>query len=195
MGRRYERGDVAGPSSCVHQNTAFWRSTVRLADRFLISSFWRGCRDLAVASVVDALAICRSAGTHLRRTRLECRGLVPTTATTCATQRKEERATPDWRDPKSGVSCVSTASSTNRAYSRSAIGASNCHPRPASASHIWNYLFEVPGCAAQVLRNASGRYPLYRLIQRYGMDSMRRARSRVESRISGFVSLKYSFDA
>ena len=30
----------------------------------------------------------------------------------------------------------STASSTNRAYSRSAIGASNCHPRPASASHI-----------------------------------------------------------
>jgi hypothetical protein len=40
-----------------------------------------------------------------------------------------------------------------------------------------------------------GRYPLYRLIQRYGMDSMRRARSRIESRISGFVSLKYSFDA
>jgi hypothetical protein len=32
----------------------------------------------------------------------------------------------------------STASSTNRAYSRSAIGASNCQPRPASASHIWN---------------------------------------------------------
>jgi hypothetical protein len=47
----------------------------------------------------------------------------------------------------------STASSTNRAYSRSAIGASNCHPRPASASHIWNYVFEVPGCAAHVLRN------------------------------------------
>jgi len=30
----------------------------------------------------------------------------------------------------------STASSTNRTNSRSAIGASNCHPRPASASHI-----------------------------------------------------------
>jgi hypothetical protein len=29
-----------------------------------------------------------------------------------------------------------TASSTNRAYSQSAIGASNCHPRPAYASHI-----------------------------------------------------------
>jgi hypothetical protein len=46
-----------------------------------------------------------------------------------------------------------TASSTNRAYSRSAIGASNCHPRPPSASHIWNHVFEVPGCAAHVLRN------------------------------------------
>jgi len=46
----------------------------------------------------------------------------------------------------------STASSTNHAYSRSAIGASNCHPRPASASHIWNYVFAVPGCAAHVLK-------------------------------------------
>ena len=47
----------------------------------------------------------------------------------------------------------STAFSTNRAYSRSAIGASNCHPRPPSASHIWNHVFEVPGFAAHVLRN------------------------------------------
>jgi hypothetical protein len=56
----------------------------------------------------DALAICRSAGTHLRRTRRRCHGLARTMAIACATPRNQSEclvSEPDRKDVNRDQSC------------------------------------------------------------------------------------------
>jgi hypothetical protein len=99
-----------------------------------------------------------------------------------------------------GSNCADSASpiklgvdrfSTNCPYSQSTIGASDCHPRPAFSSHIWNNVFEAPMYTADALRNHNGglsapdrhrqanrtpTVPLHhrrRLDQRHGVDGLR----------------------
>jgi hypothetical protein len=77
-----------------------------------------------------------------------------------------------------------TASSANRLYSQTAIGASNCDPRPASSSQFGTTLSRPRCLAAHVLRNDKGRHD---------RTVLRGARERLRTR--GRPEWRYAKDA